>query len=399
MILSVAKKKGPKFIKHFIRDIKQKAPPPIYGLGKTSQNGHPDISNRPRHALLSFITSPFRLSFTDPQNLQFSLSGAARSIVQVLNDLGFVVDVVEWLDTKFKATKKYDLFIGHGGRNFKYISNQLHEDILKIYFSTGLYWKEHNRLELKRFDDLKKRKGVSLPYDRWIEDSEEYANQIADGIICLGNENVKASYSKFPLVINLNNGGYYDARYESIRKDFSAGRKHFLFFSGGGNVHKGLDLLLEAFTQLDANLYICQGIRKDFYDVYRYELEDVSNIHLIGPIDLKNKIFYELVDRCNFVIHPSCSEGQPGSVIDMMHQGLIPIVSHETHIDTNDFGITLNDCSIEEIKRTVSEVSSYSPVLCEKMSKKTRWVAKTEYSEDAFSENIKNAIKFIYHAI
>jgi len=103
-----------------------------------------------------------------------------------------------------------------------------------------------------------------LPYDRWIQDCEEYANESADGIICLGNIVARDSYSKFPLVINLNNAAYHDTRYERTKKDFNRGRNNFLFFSGSGNVHKGLDLLLEAFSQLPAHLYICQYISPDF---------------------------------------------------------------------------------------------------------------------------------------
>jgi hypothetical protein len=170
--------------------------------------------------LLSYITTPFQLSADDPGNLQFSNFGIARNIVRALDRLGYIVDVVEYLDTKFLPRKDYDLFVGHGGFEFEHISRNLPPDAVRIYFSTGIYWKDFNRQEEERFRWLEERRGVRLPYDRWIYDSEEYANQSADGIICLGNQVAKDSYSQFGLVINLNNAAYHESFWSSSRPNF-----------------------------------------------------------------------------------------------------------------------------------------------------------------------------------
>jgi len=348
-----------------------------------------------KRALVSYITSPFRLSPDDPRNVQFSNIGIARSVVRVLNELGYVVDVIEWIDTRFVPKREYDVFVGHGGCNFEHVVLNLPLHVVKIYFSTGVYWQEFNRREEERFQWLEERRGVRLPYDRWIQHSEEFANWSPDGIICLGNQFARDSYSKFPFVINLNNAACHDDRYDRTRKDFASGRDKFLFFSGGGNVHKGLDLLLEAFVQVEAHLYICQHIEPGFHDIYRHELEDFPNIHSIGPVPLRSPKFYELVDTCNFVILPSCAEGQPGSVVDCMHQGLIPVVSRESNIETSDYGVTLANCSIDEIIRVVSDLSQRPPEWCEQMSRRTRKIALADFSEVAFLRNMKYAIQNI----
>jgi glycosyltransferase involved in cell wall biosynthesis len=345
--------------------------------------------------LVSYITSPFRLSPDDPRNVQFSNIGIARSIVRVLNELGYVVDVVEWTDIRFVPKKEYDLFVGHGGVNFEHIVRNLPPRVVKIYFSTSLYWEEFNRREEGRFQWLKERRGVRLPHDRWIQYSEESANWFADGIICLGNRFANDSYSKFPFVINLNNAAYHDDRYDRTRKDFAAGRNKFLFFSGGGNVHKGLDLLLEAFVQVEAHLYICQDIQPDFYKLYHRELDDSPNIHLIGTVPMRSPKFYKLVDRCNFIISASCSEGSQGATVECMHQGLIPVVSRETTIDTSDYGVTLATSSIDEIIRVVSDLSQRPPEWCEQMSQRVRRVALSDFSEAAFLRNMKAAIECV----
>ena len=101
------------------------------------------------------------------------------------------------------------------------------------------------------------------------------------------------------------------------------------------------------------------------------------------------------MNRCNFVIHPTCAEGSPGSVIECMNQGLIPIVSREAAIDVDGFGILLDQCSIEEIVRVVRDVSQRPPEWCEDMSARTRDVAIAQFSETAFHRNMSEAIQHI----
>jgi glycosyltransferase involved in cell wall biosynthesis len=356
----------------------------------TPANNSTGVSHR---ALLSYITAPFRTRADAVQSVMFSNTGIALSIVAVLNALGYVVDVVQYTDTSFTPEKDYELFIGHGGANFTHIATCLRPGTTKVYFSTGVYWMEWNRRLQERFDQLARRRGVRLPYVGWIQESEEYANECADGIICLGNQDAADSYSKFPLVINLNNAAYHDDRYEGIKKDFDSGRNSFLFFAGGGNVRKGLDLLLEAFSGARAQLYICQPIESDFRDDYRHELEDLANIHVMGWVPTRTPTFYDLMDRCNFAIFPSCAEGQPGSVVECMHQGLIPVVSRESNIDTDDCGITLSRCSVEEIERVVQELIEYPPEECERMSRLARKAAVAKHSEEAFARGFEEALR------
>lgn len=386
-------RKIPAFIKDWLFPNRQNRLTPIYGIGRTPPGGSPNGIS-PKRALLSYVTTPFRLPLTHPVNINFSNAGIARSIVRVLNELGYVVDIVEWSDISFVPHRKYDLFIGHGGMNYEHIARNLPSRTVKVYFSTGLYWRECNRRESERFRQLEERRGIRLPYDRWISHDEEYANESADGIICLGNHVAKESYSKFPLVLNLNNAAYQDDHYDRTKKDFAAGRDKFLFFAGPGNVHKGLDILLEAFVQVDPHLYVRQDIHPDFLEAYDHELNDHPNIHLVGRVSsTRSDRFYDLVNRCNYVISASCAEGQPGAVVECMHQGLIPVLSRETNIDTNEFGITLKTCSIEEIAELVNRLSQRPTEWCQEMSRRTRHAALTDFSESAFLLNMKRAIQ------
>ena len=113
----------------------------------------------------------------------------------------------------------------------KHLKKKMDPSCVKIYFSTGTYWKEWNQVEKERLDALQKRRGVVLPLDRPIVCDEEYANVNSDGIICLGNEHAKKTYSKFSTVINVNNAVFPDT-YSTVDKNFEAARNNFLFFNG-----------------------------------------------------------------------------------------------------------------------------------------------------------------------
>jgi glycosyltransferase involved in cell wall biosynthesis len=370
-------------------------PKPVLGLGTPPPEGHLKADGPPKRALVSYITEPFTLAPGDWRNNLFSNIGIGRGIVRALNELGYVVDLVQYSDTQFVPQKPYDLFLGHGGTNFERLDRALPKDVVRIYFSTGIYWKEGHTRNEQRFEDLEKRRGVRLPRERQVTADEEYANRAADGIICLGSHLAKESYRGFPLVINLNNAAYFDDHCERPGKDFAAAREKFLFFSGPGNVHKGLDLLLEAFSRLDAALYVCQEIEREFRKVYRRELETLPNIRCIGQVPLKGDRFYRLVDECAFVIHPTCAEGQPGSLIECMWQGLIPVASRQVNMDMDDFGITLKDCSVDEIVAVVTDLRRRPPEWCAEMSRRARRAAVADYSEEGFLRNMKSAIRTI----
>ena len=364
-------------------------PERLYGLD-LQQGGSQPLTKR---ALLSYIVHPFSIPRDDPRFLRHINIWHAQEIVRILNQLGYIVDVVDYRDTRFIPRKKYNLFIGHGGINFEQIAQQLPDSTTKIYFSTGCYWKFHNKQELARFAALRERRGVDLPPDRFINNSEEVALLVSDGIIGIGNDFTRKTYVGFSPVIMINGTSLFDDYYERHDKDFERGREHFLYFAGGGAVHKGLDLLLEVFVGLKQHLWICSSIDQRFAEVYSAELYNRSNIHLVGWVQPRSAKFYELMNTCNYVILPSCSEGQVQSVVECMNQGLIPVVSRACGIDVGDYGVILEPCTIEEVARVVPTLSSYSAARCREMSLRARKAAVMDFSESAFRRNMMDAVQ------
>lgn len=348
-----------------------------------------------KRALLCYLTAPIAEDLAGQAINRFSNSGIALGWAQVLNELGYMVDVIEWNDINFTPSRTYDLVIFHGGHNFEHISRHLHGRPKIIHFLTGSYWKFNNSQEDKRRSEFKKRHGVILPRDRYISVSEDAVNEASDGIIVLGDPSMRETYpTNYKKVLTINNASYPDDHFEKVKKDYVTARKNFLFFAGSGNIHKGLDLLVDAFQDLDEHLYIVTVIDQIVMEALGKELAR-PNIHVVGEIPMRTQPYYDVLDKCAFVILPSCSEGQAGSVVEAMNQGLIPIVSRETRLDARIFGKVLQANAIPEIQRTVHLLAEQDAKNIKTMADKTRQVALHEYSPDSFRRRLVEAINAI----
>ncbi len=136
-------------------------------------------------------------------------------------------------------------------------------------------------------------------------------------------------------------------------KDFRRAARRFMWLGSSGMVHKGLDLVLEAFADMpELELVVCGPAsgESDFENLYRRELYDTPNIRTLGWTDVTSPRFASIIGGASAMVYPSCSEGSAGSVIVGLHAGLIPIISRETGVDVQDFGVELASCTVDEIR-------------------------------------------------
>lgn len=349
--------------------------------------------NLKKRALLSYIVHPFSIPREDPRFVRHINIWHAQEMVRVLNRMGYLVDVIDYRDTRFNVQQEYDLFIGHGGVNFEILLRQLPEKAHKLYLSMGAYWKFHNEQEQARFDALRQRRGVDLPRDRYIQHSEEAALCLADGVIGIGNSFTRQTYAHLERVEMINGTSLHDDFFDWFSKDYAAGRGQFVFFSGGGNVHKGLDLLLEAFAGLEQHLWVVSTLDASFCKVYAHELQQLPNIHTLGWVQPRSVEFYRVMRRCNFCILPSCSEGQSQSVVEAMNQGVIPVVSRAAGLDVGSHGVFIEPCTVDEIRRLVQELAAFSEGRCREMSQQARVVVQQDFSEISFGRDLQAALE------
>jgi glycosyltransferase involved in cell wall biosynthesis len=336
-------------------------------------------------ALLSYLPLEALAEAEGQSASEFNYKGIARAFLRALGALGFVVDVISWDDTRFRPARPYDVVILHGGLNVRSLAAAIGPNTRVVYFATGMYWSEHNRREMERLDAFEQRTGVRLTPERLTAPDEEWALERADAIIALGSDSIRRSYERFHNIRNLDLAVSPSSR--KIERDFELAREHFLFFSGAGNIHKGLDLAIEAFERLPYHLHIATAVRPELRVHYRDLLARCPNIHVHGWVPFGSARFAEIAETCAFVLLPSSAEGQPGSVIECMSVGLVPLVTAETNLDVDGFGEFV-DGSVEGIRRVVTELARLDPGQLEARSRAALHTAATRHSPDRYVDSL-----------
>lgn len=338
------------------------------------------------NVLICYITHPFSLNADDSAFYSHTNQWECKQIANTWVQHGYNVDIIDWDNSTFLPKKDYLFFIDIHS-NLERLAPILGKKCKKILHITGAHWSFQNDAENNRLLALKVRRGISLQPRRQVPPS--LGIEHADCATILGNTFTQGTftYAGKPLYpISLSTTVQFPF-FEN--KEFDKNRKNFLWFGSSGMVHKGLDLVLDTFSELpEYHLTVCGPVNQesDFEKAYYKELYNTPNIRTLGLINVTSDQFLNIIKENVAVIFPSCSEGQSGSVITCMHAGLIPIISYEAGIDIDDFGIILKKCSIDEIKDSIKIVSNYSEDKLKTMSKNAWQSARENHTKEKFSE-------------
>ena len=346
--------------------------------------------------LLSYLTVPFYKKEDDQIFNTHSNLWECLQIAKTFLNLGYIVDVIHFNNKEFIPKKKYKVFFTIG-KNLERISPYLNEECIKVYHITGAHWLFQNYAESKRLLDLQYRRKITLK-PRRIALRPNLGIENADCATYLGNDFTKGTFkyaNKSMYRIHVSAQVLYEF---PKNKDYKACRKSFLWLGSLGLVHKGLDLVLEAFAQMpDYNLIVCGPIKNeaDFEKAFFKELYKTPNINTVGWVCINSYEFKNILNNCIGVIYPSCSEGGGGSVITCMHAGLIPFVSEQASVDVEDFGFILKSLSVKEIKNSVRMVSNLSIDELKSRSKKTWNYARRNHTREMFAEEYEKFVKVV----
>jgi glycosyltransferase involved in cell wall biosynthesis len=363
--------------------------PAVYNVNGANEATHP------KSALLVHLIRPFVLDPDDPAFVAHQSLTTCKLMATGLGELGYVVDAVQQKDLEFRPARPYDLVIGTR-LDWRGLDAMFGENAVRVFLAVSQNHAVHNSDLRRRYDDVLRRRGRELEVRKLYTEAMP-ALAGAHAVVAVGNDVTAGTWKQAfdRPVYPFNNLGFPDTRFAPEAKDYAEARRHFLFFASKNQVRKGLDLLLEVFAELpELHLYVCSSFQneRDFCALYERELYGTPNIHPLGWIRANGPEFDELVRRCAYVVHPSCSEGQAGAVVQCMHAGLIPLVTSKTGIDTEDFGVTLADDSLEEIRRTILEVSERPATWHREGSARTHAAARAAYTEESFRERWREIV-------
>jgi glycosyltransferase involved in cell wall biosynthesis len=349
------------------------------------------------NALLAYIIEPFLLGDGESPSQSHTHHTESLLIAEALLNSGYNVDVIDYRNRVFKPVKDYMLFIS-ARTNFEKISDRLNRDCIKIAHMDTAHFLFNNSAAYRRALEHQQRKGLTSTSFRCIE--HNFAVERADYLTVLGNRFTRGTYNYsnkqiFTLPVPAPN-----VSFSCSNREFSECRNNFLWLGSGGLVHKGLDLVLEVFSELpDHDLTVCGPLddpgEREFRQLYFHELYELPNIHTVGWVDVSSNQFSDIASECVALIYPSCSEGQAGSVITCLQAGLIPLVSYESGVDVNEFGMILEGCSHGEIRDAVKSISSRQSHELEEMSRKAYEYVKYSHNKEKYIQEFESIIKSI----
>lgn len=312
----------------------------------------------------------------------------ALEIARQLGDRGYSVDVLEPGGAVPRSTAPYDLVIDlHPGIS-EYPSKPHTQ---RIAFITGSNPAFSNVAERARLEDLARRRGVQLTPRRQVPEFSPKDLCTCDAMFFVGNAFNLATYSNLPLPpVRFVRNFAFPIGATAANAPHKRG---FLFLASTGQVHKGLDLLLEIFGRHpDWTLHVCSSFHEepDFCRAFQRDMFFRPNIFAHGFTTLHSKQFRKIAQACSHLVLPSCSEANAGSVLCGMAAGIIPIVSRMCGFEPDEVE-HLEDCGIATIERHLRDALSLDATSLSEKADRCRRIVQVRYSPEAFVDSLTHA--------
>ena len=278
-------------------------------------------------------------------------------LLKVLIDQNYIVDVYSCMDKSIDDSLlekiQYDMILGFGAVYVQLC--KLFPKARKILLITeNAPWIVRKNFQ-ERVDYYYQRhpkKITIVPRTGYY--SDEMFEISDDGIAMSGSFNISMMKEQLPSISQI----FVNAlipNCASTQIDFAKKKKSFVWFGSAGIIHKGLDILIDAFAELPE-------LQLDVYGAPEEEIMDYpcpSNVIIHKKIDVTSESFVnDVVNKHVFVLSLSCSEGMTSGIATCMHAGLIPIVTKETGYDDCPFVITFDDWHIGSVKNRLLECLS-----------------------------------------
>jgi len=312
----------------------------------------------------------------------------SADLVRVLIERGFIVDCIyDRAGYLIEDASRYDCILDEWDNLPRWASTN--PKARKCFYGTGCHWISWNQADLQRVAWLFQRKGVALAPPFQLPPLLGLAD--AKLATYYGNDAALQQFGVFqPKMRKL----WVCPSVASVAwktKKWDAARRSFLYFGSSAWLHRGLDLVIEAFLKLDFDLYIC-GSDRGFLEVYGAELKQAPNIHYEGFVTPGSDKFKELTDKTVAVVYPSAAEGCSTSVLQCMRFGLIPLVTEATGLSIHNKWPPLKGSTdlelIEDLRRRCVELSDKSSTQLDELSRCMWDYASNNHSRPAFRTSL-----------
>ena len=355
-----------------------------------------------RRALISLLPTAWLNAENEYPNIKhFNVTGLTYEMVKVLNENGYLVDISDYR-ISYIPVQNYDIFIGHG-TNCKSIVDNLSDHTKILQYVATMEYNTFISESNQRYKDLARRKGINFSgsIKRKIMD-ESFIISKADVLFSCNCPRMIQSYgSNAKKFFITSYSAYIDkALYIPFTdKNYETGKKNFIYVGGtGGNIQKGLDVLIEAFIITpDLNLYIYCLVEDEILEYYKNELNS-SNIHYIYYLKAKplQKKLKSLMRKINFTVHAPINTGLGTAFMGSLGLGLVPVgyIDFEPSVD---FGVISESWDIQTLTEKIKEASNLNTEDIKERSLKALKYYNKNYRPNVFHKNFTTLIQRIDH--
>lgn len=318
------------------------------------------------------------------------------SMVNVLTSKGFAVDVCYSNDLyalKNLAIADYDFILGFG-KVFDSIS-QDETKALKILLVTEndpnvvkekykeriQYFKErHPSWPIKNF----------IVRDSFYNAKKFYESEVA--IVMNSSYNINNFKNSFSRTYPINVNGLYNEKFSVVDKKEMLDTKKFLWFGSSGALHKGLDIIIDAFSYLPELVLSVYGANpKELRSIKKIP----QNVHIMGKVSVFSDEFLKIANENAFVLSASCSEGMNSGIATCMLHGIVPIITKETGFDKNNTIIELDDFKVESVVEVLKSASQLERFVIEENIENTYKYAHDNFTLEKFEQNFERIVDTI----
>ena len=291
-----------------------------------------------------------------------------NQILKYFIDRDYCIDLCDCNDIRaYERLKynRYDIIIGFGDV-FKTFCRFHHDIPVRILYITennpevvAIKYEERMEYFSKRHPNVSSHKSIVR---NGYFDMEQF--NLANWAILMNSDyNAESMKGYFENLYQINSNAIFNMNYSfnssQLYAKIETTRLNFVWFGSTGFIHKGGDVLLDAFrgmTEYTLNLY---GIDNEELGLFK-KLKAENTINK-GRVNVLSQQYIDdvVMNNC-FVILPSCSEGMSTGVATCMAHGLIPIVTKESGFDSQPFIFELKGYYVEDIREMVREVSAMS---------------------------------------
>ena len=290
-----------------------------------------------------------------------------------------------------KLIKKnyYNCIIGLGDV-FKYACevNKKSKHIMYLTESSPRFSYKQEMERVKYYNE-RHRKKISITRSNMFYKDSHFED--INNLILIGNEHTKSTYDYLEKkIFTIDATGLKNNNFKN-KRNINESKLNFLWFGSYGAIHKGLDILVDIFmNNPNINLYIA-GLRKE---EEKYIKLGAKNIYNIGFVNINSEKFNDLMNKCSFVVLPSCSEGMATSVLTCMNHGLIPLVTKECGISL-DKEFLFKDYRINTVEEKINLWSKKSNEEILNLHKNIELYSLEKYGTESYYEKFSEIMSKI----